>query len=395
MEEGLYQEMKKVSFLGKIKAGMMKIFSRQDPRFRVDINEQLDFLNSLPDAKDNFERSYNQYQCQKKVSGKGLYLLLNTASFFFLPIYAVKLAFSKVDDEISGINAVAFLNDIQHDIIPESLQKEAGEISFLRTEEHYFLDQEDRRFIGSVWKKYPISFYFLFKIMMKISMYSYAVHMYHPKMIIAYVEYSFTSSVLTEYCRYKGIEHVNVLHGEKPLYIRDSFVCFDRFYVWDIFYEKQFLKLKASPNQFRIELPPAFKFSTIEKPEVKYDFIYYLGNESKDALMNICANLNELSHKGYAVAIRPHPRYSDLNLINSICKDIYIENTSEISIQRSILSTRNAVALFSTVLNQSHYNGTGVVIDNISDPVRFEVLKSLNYIGFAYKHTLLSDWIKK
>lgn len=383
-----------MSLLGNVKAGMMNFFGKNDPRFNIDINVQLDFLNELPAPKNNFERSYNQYKCQKRVTGKVMFGLLNLVSIFFLPVYSLIIAFSKIGEKDNGYNAVAFFNDIQHDFIPESLKNEAGEIIYLRTEQHYFLDKNDRKFISKLWKRYPFSFYFVFKSMMKISMYSYAIKVYRPKMIIAYVEYSFTSSILTEYCNYKGVEHINVLHGEKPLYIRDSFVNFDRFYVWDKFYEKQFLKLRAAAGQFRIELPPAFKFYNDNSQNKKFDFIYYLGNESKTVLECICLNLNKLSRNGYKVAIRPHPRYSDMKLISSICKGIEIENTKEINIKQSILSTKNAIALFSTVLNQSYYNGTGIVIDDISDPTRFEKLKSLNYIGLAYKHTFLSDWIK-
>lgn len=40
-----------MSLLGNVKAGMMNFFGKNDPRFNIDINVQLDFLNKLPAPK--------------------------------------------------------------------------------------------------------------------------------------------------------------------------------------------------------------------------------------------------------------------------------------------------------------------------------------------------------
>lgn len=382
-----------MNLLREAKKMMMRSFSKKDPRFSCDIDKQLHYLHSFQEPIDNVERSYFQYLCQKKVTESVQFFVLNMVSMFMIPIYKMRLIHSASPSYVSGNNTIAFLNDISHNIIPNSLQDEAGVIKYLITEENYFLDSEDIKYLRKIHARYPYSPYFLFKTMMKISMYSYAIKRYQPKKIIAYVEFSFTSSILTDYCRFKGVEHINVLHGEKPLYIRDTFVSFDKFYVWDDFYVDQFKKLRAEGKQFVVELPPAFIVS--EPICKKFDFTYYLGNESRTVLKRICHNLKILHEKGYRVSIRPHPRYSDLHMIKEICKDIHIEDTDSVTIQNSIASTACAVALFSTVLNQSYCNGVKIAIDDISDAKRFGVLKSLNYFCLQKEHYLLSELLEE
>lgn len=59
---------------------------------------------------------------------------------------------------------------------------------------------------------------------------------YQSKAIVVHNEYSFTSSILTAYCETRNVLHINVMHGEKMYYIRDSYFRYDRCYVWDAYY---------------------------------------------------------------------------------------------------------------------------------------------------------------
>ena len=76
--------------------------------------------------------------------------------------------------------------------------------------------------------------------MVKLAMYRYQYEVYHPKAMIVDEEYSYTSSFLTEYCHRLGVEHIDIMHGEKLYFIRDTFFCFDRCYVWDGYYRDLF-----------------------------------------------------------------------------------------------------------------------------------------------------------
>ena len=84
--------------------------------------------------------------------------------------------------------------------------------------------------------------------MVKLAMYRYQYEVYHPKAMIVDEEYSYTSSFLTEYCHRLGVEHIDIMHGEKLYFIRDTFFCFDRCYVWDGYYRDLFCQLRAEPT---------------------------------------------------------------------------------------------------------------------------------------------------
>ena len=107
-------------------------------------------------------------------------------------------------------------------------------------------------------------------------------------------------------------------------------------------------------------------------------------------------SLKELSKKGYKVAVRPHPRFTNMDELSAsiVNGEIEVENGKEISIERSILRTKNAISMYSTVLVQAHYNGTNVVIDDLTDPELIENLRSLKYMMLNEKHILLSDLLK-
>lgn len=65
------------------------------------------------------------------------------------------------------------------------------------------------------------------------------------------------------------------------------------------------------------------------------------------------------------------------------------------SIEQSILRTKCAVSLYSTVLLQASINGVAVVIDDLTAPERFVQLKSLRYIMLDKPHGLLSALLQE
>ena len=101
--------------------------------------------------------------------------------------------------------------------------------------------------------------------------------------------------------------------------------------------------------------------------------------------------LKGLENKGYKISIRPHPRYSNMKLVNKVLRDFYIEETKTISIEQSILQTRNAIAAYSSTLNQAYHSGIQVVIDDVSRPWLYEMLKDLDYVMLKKNPLLLSE----
>jgi hypothetical protein len=367
------------------------INKKQDTLFTFDIEKQKSYLIHFREPVDDIERGYYQYKCQMKLMGIVLKVLLNIGFFFPLLVYLIMLRPSSKLFMEQRVDALFLSNDIDRSILPEALLRKYLNITFGNNEDGLNLNSKDRIFIFKIIKRYPFSFFFVFKCLLKISMYSSRIQSLNPKAIITYAEYSFTSSVLTAYCEEYNLEHINVMHGEKLFNIRDSFFHFHKCYIWDDYYKNLFFKLRADLDQFEISVPKTLKFGKDIIVRKTYDYTYYLGSELKDEMITIAFTLKKLSEKGYKVAIRPHPRYTDFQLVNDIFRRFEIEDYKRITIKESILRTRFAISLYSTVLNQANYNGVGIIIDDVTNPCKYKKLVELEYICLNKVHKLLSQ----
>ena len=137
-------------------------------------------------------------------------------------------------------------------------------------------------------------------------------------------------------------------------YMRDSFFKFDECYIWDEYYKKLLTSMKADKQQFIIEIPASLKFNQELLRTQKYDYTYYLGIESEAILMKISKILEQLYKSGKRISIRPHPRYSNMDLVNKIFGFANIEKTEKISIEQSLLQTGAAISLYSTAVSYTH-----------------------------------------
>jgi len=365
---------------------------KQDALFNYDVVAQKKFIHKLDNPRDDMERSYFQYKCQMKFNGRMISTLLNVVSFPMALFYAFHYGKDNNVKNVSKVDAVFFRDGKPENILPPSLKKEFGFIEQNTTEE-LMLKKQDKKFIRKIIRRYPFSWHFILKCIIKIARYSSAIKQYQPKAIIVCAEYSFTSSMLTLYCTKNGVEHIDVMHGEKLYYMRDSFFRFDRCYVWDTYYKKIFSVLKADKKQFRVEVPESLKFTNENKQEMEYDYTYYLGAENEDVLKKIASALSTLAQQEKRISLRPHPRYSDLNQVNKLFPFANIEDTGKLTIENSLLRTGHAISLYSTVLNQALNNGIPIIIDDVSNPEDFKKLKDLKYICLKKKHEVLSEMI--
>lgn len=363
----------------------VKISRERNPLFIYSVKDQKDFLNSFRKPKNNIERSYYQYCCQMKLNNKFIFLIMSILSIPLLLIYFYKKS-DKLEKE-KKYDAIFMYKGVKDNIVSNELKSDFSSFLHIRNFKENF-SKSDKEFFLLLLKTYPFSWYFLLKCLIKIRFYSYIINNYAPKTIIVSSEYSFTSSFLTTYCNKKGINHINVMHGEKLFDITDSFFCFNRCYVWDKHYIKLFLELRAEETQFIIYKPDCLK---IEKIGVKKetDYTYYLGGETKKNMLNIAKNLSTLKNKGYKISVRPHPLYSNITDVKKIFKNFEVEN-DKIDIETSILRTNNAISLYSTVLYQAFLNGTSIIIDDLSNKENYEKLKELEFICFSQKYNLLS-----
>ena len=279
------------------------------------------------------------------------------------------------------------------DIVPLELKSKFNEIAIVNFGEHYYLRIDDLEFIWSLILRYPFSYYFILKNTYKIALYRAIIDVHKPKAIICSSEYSFTSSLLTAYCNKEGIKHVNVMHGDKLFYIREAFFQFHQCYVWDNHYIDLFKTLRADKNQFIIAIPPSLRIEINPREVFIFDFTYYLGGETKEELNCIREALERLPVAPIRISVRPHPRYSDLKLVSSIFTSFQIESTESTSISQSFSSTKSIVSLYSTVLYQGYMIGKEIIIDDVSNEAKFNMLLDLQYIMLSKPYKKLSTLI--
>lgn len=361
--------------------------------FSKDYESQKSKLDSFGEPQDNIERSLYQYQCQMISIPFTIVTVQNIIAFFLLPIYLIKpYSRIKTKDEFKE-NAVFLREGVTRSIIPDSINREFTNIFDCSYAGQLFLGSREKRFIITIMKKYWYMPFFCFKCLLKIALYASIIYRYKPNAIIVHSEYSYTSSVLTEYCRIMGIEHINVMHGEKLFNIRDAFVKFDRFYVWNVHYIDLLIKLRSAKEQFIVEVPDCIKLKVDKKSEYKFMYTYYLGNENEKDLLKIKQTLMDTKIPLQKICIRYHPRYSNETQISQIFNEFGIQDPKSITLDSSISQTNYVISLYSTVLYQAYENDKEIIIDDLTDPEKYQNLKKLKYIMISKPHLSLSEVI--
>lgn len=361
--------------------------------FATDVRILKQILEEFPEPEDLYERSYFQYDCQMKLLPGIVVLLQNIAASILLPLYYLMLTIVKYDTpkHIGDSCAVFFTDGVSIKMIPECLRTEYCAIVPSGFANEMIIGEQEKVILRIIFYRYWYSPYFVFKCMIKIGMYAAKIKNFSPKAIISYTEYSYTSSVLTEYCRSCKVEHINIMHGEKLFNIYDAFVQYDRFYVWDQHYINLFSDLRAKKEQFRIAIPYIIKEEFISTQKPIYEYTYYLGGEVTAELRAIRDVLLRIGAPLSCVCIRYHPRYSDENEIMSIYQGFQIENPNEVSLNESFAKTKYVVAFYSTVLFQAYLSGKEVVIDDMTNAVNYKKMKELNYLMLEKPHLKLSE----
>lgn len=364
-----------------------------DVLFGRDLDRDISVFQALH-PKNDFERSIAQHKCQVYPFKKDVFKL-NCLSLFLIPVIFVLLLLKKkshVKDDSSTIVCYYCFN--LPGSLPGALQDRG--ISFLTSEEcPYYLNEKDagflfRFFIKSFWHPF-----LSFRVLLKVAKYRAIIDSFSKLETIAITgEFTDTSSAMTQYCHENGIKHYDFMQGEAFGSPRSSFFHFDKCYVWDQHYKDMFIGFGATPEQFEVTLPQCLQKINGNHDEKIVDYTYYLGGDADEELSIIGAAMKKLAAKGYTCEVRPHPRWSDMEKVKKEFDGISIQDTKSVNIDQSILQTKNAISLYSTVLLQSFYNDVNVVIDDLSAPEKFKMLESYQYIMLNKPHQLLSEITK-
>lgn len=372
---------------------IMKFLAKGDKTlFDVAISKQRAFLESLPNPRDDMERSFFQYKAQSLFTARWKIMLLNIVGLLaFFPVLLCYLFRNITIQKKERREAITDLRGME-EVIPLKL-KQCYDIAFIRETPTGALQWTDLPFVLNIFFRFFPFGYFSFKAMAKIAQYSQLIWMYSPTCIIAHLEYSFSSSLLSLYSERKGVKHINIMHGEKLYYIRDSFFRFSKCYVWDEHYMNLFLSLRAASGQFKIEIPPSLQINPADfiNEDVYADVKYYLGETSDKEFASIVQSLSPFRDKGFKVKYRLHPRYSNRDMLLKYCAPKDLEDPKTVSIQDSISNVKYVVSSYSTVLLQAWFAGQKIILDDVTYVSAYHKLITMQYILSTKPHFKLSE----
>lgn len=345
------------------------------------VKEVDDYIKSLGVPRDLIERSYYQYLCQKKHYSQSvcyniLYFSMNFFAFIVLVVLLlIPSTFLGRLIKKQNSDAICMFNESLEDRIPHILYDEF-KIDFL-TKKKFFITAREKKFLLQIWARYPFSMNFVLKNMLKIGFYRYSIECSkNLKAIIASCEYSYTSSILTEYCRQMNIEHINIMHGEIVVELVKAFFEFDRFYVWDEYYIDLCVnRMVVKSKQFLVAIPPCLKFN-VTRDINKFDLKYYFQTHSKEQILKVKKILDSLSEN---YMVRVHPLANNKEYVRLIFNSEQIES-NEITIENSIMEAKCVIAWDSTVLFQAYLNNKMTIIDDVSNVERSAYVKEAGYI---------------
>lgn len=349
-------------------------------QFEIPFTTQAAYMSSLGQPKNDIDRSYKQYLCQEFFSPWWIRTMWFIISVFGIPLVLVILLWKgRKVSLISKVDSIAEDKGM-NEIIPEILLAKY-DIHHKEWNSGLSLKQSDLKYISSnlFWRYQP---YFVLKAIMQIAAYSARITKYNPDRIIVHAEFSFCSSLLTNYCHSRDVKHINVQHGEKLLYIRDAFFHFDECYVWDDHYINILTRLNAEPTQFIVAVPSSLKINTAAhlNSACYADYKYYLAADNEVEIQSIVESMAFAKHEGKSVKYRIHPRYTDLSVLKKYVSDADIEYPSEVNIIDSISNLEYAVGSFTTVLLQAYLSGKRVILNDVTFKDRFIKLKEYGYI---------------
>lgn len=350
--------------------------------YERDINASLKYMDSLGVPKDLWQRSFFQYKCHMYDVPLWIRIVFWIGAFIGLPFVFVYLRIAHFRVSFIGKEECISENGNSKPMIPVSL---INKYKFCF--EHFYsgfgLSHSDANYLISNCVPYIRDPYFLFHVMFTIAQYSNIIYKYRPDVISRENEYAYSSSILTDYCRKNRILHINIMHGERLINVRNSFFEYDKCYVWHEHYKNMYIRLHANPEQFVVEVPPGLKTNVREFYSEKAfaNYKYYLQGQSIDEMRCIVNELRVIEDNGYSIRYRPHPRYTDINKLRNIVGEDKIELPSQVDIRTSFSSSDYVIGSFSTVLLQAYFSGKGVLLDDVTyGNERIELQKKADYI---------------
>lgn len=395
------------SFFSKIyKYFNSKAVHTNDSKNKMPLNKQKIFLQKFSEPVDDYERSYFKYKCFIKYHyyGRSWQLILyNLGAMFIYPFLHYKLL--KKGREASNRNeADAFDAVVENvprlpnkDVIPIEIAQQYENVIDIEEIKYgnAFLNPSSEKICSELKKRYFKNFYFRVIVMLKLAQFTQYLEDYSPSAIVFYsCEREFAGPLQTLLCEQNDARYESFMHGDYLYTLAFAFQRYSLYYVWDQAYEKMFDELRCS-SPMKAYTPDKLKgiAKKLDDRECRYFATYYFSAESKDSVKKIGEVFDKFQGLDLRCKIRPHPRFSNLKLLNEVFSDIEIEDTTSISVADSITNSLYIIGLNTTVLSQAYFSDKEIVIDDISNREEYLELESRGYIMMSRPHWLLSELV--
>lgn len=371
-----------------------------------DVDKWLIFLSSLKQPNDFIDESYNKYLCREFHFPMYKNLLLNIVSIP-MAIWAIMNLFGKkikLPNVPQGKLLIEKKADVDYeDIIPESLINSYQHISVIEDIKNensrnrlYFTDEAKKLFIQTI-KRHPFHFYYLYWVARELSKQCKYLMDYNCASCVVYIEErNVAGPIINHLYESTGRKYISFMHGEYLLRLIQGYMSFSEYYIWDNDYEDMFRNvLKCNIGEYIIYKPQKLtKKWNFEDSVPRYLCTYYFSAESKESIKKLSEIFYLLNDKGYKCKVRPHPRYSQWNIIAESFPKEMIEQPKDISIEESLRDTKYVVGLATTVLAEGYYEGKEIVVDDISSPDKFMNLEKRHFIVLKRPHILFSELLE-
>lgn len=371
---------------------------------RMPYDKQMEYLSTFKNPKDDFERSYYKYKCFCQYcyyKSKWLLFVYNVGSMVLIPFLHMKLRYrnkivpsnNKIDIVIENVPSLP-----NHDIIPEELLNNYSQIKEITSINHFdtYINDQAEEIYRELTRRYFFKFYFRIIVMLKLAQFSSYIEEYHPNAIAFYsCEREFSGPLQTLLCEKCNAKYISFMHGDYLSTLCFAFQRYSLYYIWDKSYHDMFKNLRCS---FPVRLYSPGKLqgiaANLKERDCRYFATYYFSDETRKEAMKIHDIFGKFEAVGLRTKIRPHPRFSDIEMLKKVFSNIEVEDTSMCDLSESISRSLYIVGLNTTVLSQAYFSKKTVVIDDVSSIVKYRELDKRGYIMIKREHVLLSELSK-
>lgn len=392
--------------LGKIYAQINRnvLFDVSKKKKHMDMTDQAAYLDRIPEPNNFLEKAYYKYKCYAYYHfSKRIMILYNALALFAFIPFVIYIACRKTNlgkITLNGAVLIVMSKMKYDDIMPDDIEKEYGLVTPINS-----IQLKDRSLDSNGWRiyrkclcKYWMHPYFCFEVLLRLAGCCEILKRYSPKAIVNYIaERDFSEPILLQYCNDIGVDRISFMHGTFVYSIDKAFLSFNKYYVWEDYYIEMFYKLRADKNSLCLYIPK--KYKQIVKPHedgiYEYFMTYYLAPEPEERLLRIKKCLDIIKNNGFKCKLRPHPRFSDLEMVNNVFREYDVEDYNTISVAESMENSEFIAAFNSTVLIEAFYSKKKIVIDDYVNPDKYLNMIDRDYIMLHRPHNTMSGLIKE